>query len=398
MITKSLSAATIIHFGLLTSAAVGFLLMTSAPFASLVILYNFSYVIYLICMILSWWFNRSRAFFIVAVLGLSQLALSNFTVSYFDKQFYSNTIYPVICLLIPLNIFIFSRLDERGIFSTWGIKRFGLIIAQIFFIATVALTQDAELIAPVSQSLFPINLAFYTPLPQTAVLAFIAALLYLIKKQSQGKSNLDGAFISTLLAAAIALHLKENPLAAPTFFAASGIMMLIAVMQDSYSMAYLDELTRLPARRALQEELMKLSGSYVIAMVDIDFFKKFNDTYGHDVGDAVLRLVASVMKDITGGGKAFRYGGEEFTVIFPGISIAEAIPHLEQLRQSVSQTGYTPLANSDNKKSAQKQLFVTISIGLAEKSPKYKTPDEVIKVADSALYRAKNKGRNCVSK
>lgn len=396
MITKSLPAATIVHFGLLISASIGFLLATSAPASFLVILHNLSYAIYLITMVLSWWFNRSRAFFVVTVLGLSQLALSDATFIFPDKQYYLNTLYPILCLLLPVNIFVFAQLNERGIVSTWGIKRFGLIIAQIIFITIAVLSHDAVLLAPVSQLLFPVSLA--TPLPQPAVLVFALAFLLLVKKQSSGKSNLDGAFLSTLLAVAIALHFKENPLSIPTFFAASGVMMLIAVMQDSYTMAYLDELTKLPARRALKDELMKLSGSYVIAMVDIDFFKKFNDTYGHDVGDDVLRLVASVLKDVTGGGKAFRYGGEEFTVVFPGKSVSEATSHLEKLRVNVSQAGYTPQTKNDKKKSAAKQLFVTISIGLAEKSLKYRTPEEVIKAADTALYRAKKKGRNCVSK
>ncbi|MNN51889.1 Response regulator PleD [compost metagenome] len=172
-------------------------------------------------------------------------------------------------------------------------------------------------------------------------------------------------------------------------------------------MAFTDELTGLPSRRALKQDMMKLGFNYVIAMLDIDFFKKFNDTYGHDTGDEVLKLVASTIKEVTGGGKAFRYGGEEFTMLFPGKSINDVLPHLEELREKISKRAFTLRGNgrskSNSKKRSQgskssKQIYITVSIGVSQKSEKYKTPDAVMKSADTALYRAKKKGRNCVSK
>jgi len=92
----------------------------------------------------------------------------------------------------------------------------------------------------------------------------------------------------------------------------------LAIIKDSYSKAYLDDLTGLPGRRALNENLARLEGNYSIAMVDIDFFKQFNDTYGHNVGDEVLKFISVIIKNVSGGGKAFRYAGEEFTILFPG--------------------------------------------------------------------------------
>ena len=83
-------------------------------------------------------------------------------------------------------------------------------------------------------------------------------------------------------------------------------------------MAYDDELTGLPARRALNEALTRLRGVYTVAMVDIDHFKRFNDEHGHDVGDQLLRMVGARVGEVRGGGRAFRYGGEEFAVLFPG--------------------------------------------------------------------------------
>jgi len=102
------------------------------------------------------------------------------------------------------------------------------------------------------------------------------------------------------------------------FSGAALLIMQLAVIQESHNMAFRDDLTGLPSRRALNEQLPGLGSRYAIAMVDVDHFKRFNDTYGHDVGDQVLKVVAARLMGVTGGGRPFRYGGEEFTVLFPG--------------------------------------------------------------------------------
>jgi GGDEF domain-containing protein len=114
------------------------------------------------------------------------------------------------------------------------------------------------------------------------------------------------------------------------------LFFLITVLIDSYFLAYRDELTGLPSRRALFNLSLSLGRKYSLAMVDIDHFKKFNDTYGHDVGDQVLKLVAAKLAQVTGGGKAFRYGGEEFTIVFPSKDIKRVLPHLDSIRQAVA--------------------------------------------------------------
>src|SRR5207302_1408861 len=87
-----------------------------------------------------------------------------------------------------------------------------------------------------------------------------------------------------------------------------------ALVEASYHMAYQDSLTGLPARRALNEALLRLGGHYSVAMIDVDHFKRINDRHGHDVGDQVLRIIAAKLAQVPGGGKAYRYGGEEFAV------------------------------------------------------------------------------------
>ena len=154
-------------------------------------------------------------------------------------------------------------------------------------------------------------------------------------------------------------------------------------------MAYRDELTALPSRRALNEWLKAPGRKYVIAMLDIDHFKKFNDKYGHDVGDDVLKIVASRIARISGGGHSYRYGGEEFTITFPGKEIHECIPYLEAIREDIAhykislrEQQLRPKSSSQGRKkrgvgNKGKKISVTISIGVAGKNSS-RSAEEVI--------------------
>ena len=397
---KIISLFTTIPFGLLIIMGIAYSQLMMNNYLVPATIESFSYGIYSIGLGLSWWFNRSRVFFMITVLAISQVALSDWAAATIAIPAFSKIIYSVICGLLPINILIFSLVKERGIFNFWGLGRFSIIAAQMFYIALAITSNDDSLLSFFYPEQLPADMVAST-IPQSAIFAYGAAFLVLVRKQLKRCSYLDNTFSAVLVTSMLALHLKTEPLTIPIFFGAAGILLIMAVIQDSYSMAYLDELTGLPARRALKEELMKLRGEYTIAMVDIDFFKKFNDTYGHDTGDEVLRLVASVLKKVEGGGKAFRYGGEEFTILFPDTTSADAIPHLEKLRMAVEKTPYAyrkRQAKKTKRKPSVKQLSVTISIGVAERRDKNKQTEAVIKAADTALYRAKEKGRNCVSK
>ncbi len=370
------------------------------PPIELVIKYS-PYVIFGLGIILSIKFNQGRVFLIILLLFLSQLFLNyyaEFSISITD---FSQILYPLVCLLIPLNIVIISLLKERGIFSLWGKIRIAFILIEIVVIYIMTVSNHSSIQEILNHTF--IHLPF-EKMSQTALLLFVLTLIYFIIKAFVKNSVFEGRLVAVMISLFTALFFVEDQLSFSIFLSAAGLMLMIGIIEDSYSMAYIDELTGIPSRRALKDNLMKLGNKYVIAMVDIDFFKKFNDKYGHDVGDDVLKLVASNLVKVTGGGKAFRYGGEEFTILFPGKSINDVLPHLESLREQVSKAGYTRKSSkAQNSKSKTKrentsQLFVTISLGVCEKNSTYKDPTEVIKGADKALYRAKKKGRNCVSK
>ncbi len=160
------------------------------------------------------------------------------------------------------------------------------------------------------------------------------------------------------------------------------------------SLAYVDGLTGLHNRRWLDQAFrrqvdrgLRDKRPLSILMIDIDHFKKFNDSYGHLMGDVTLRTVATVLQDtVRPGDLLARYGGEEFSVLLPETDAAQAKVVAERLREAVAQ----PRENDDGE-----MPRITISIGEAQLRPD-DVLEQIIERADEALYQAKQGGRNCV--
>jgi diguanylate cyclase (GGDEF)-like protein len=182
----------------------------------------------------------------------------------------------------------------------------------------------------------------------------------------------------------------------------------VAVLERTHWIAYHDELTGLPGRRAFNEALAALGDRYCIAVVDVDHFKRFNDTFGHDTGDQVLRKVASALADARGG-TAYRCGGEEFAIVYPRAEMAEAAASANAVREEIEAASFMVRgpARSQRKRPERRtttrpgklsvpvEVSVTVSVGVAQGSLDA-DPDEVVKHADKALYAAKAAGRNRV--
>lgn len=168
-------------------------------------------------------------------------------------------------------------------------------------------------------------------------------------------------------------------------------------LEDMRKEAMTDALTGIANRklfdmelRDLAREAMETGDELSLLMLDIDHFKKFNDNYGHQTGDQVLKLLASTMtKSVKGGDIPARYGGEEFCVILPGTNLKDATAVAENIRQRVSSK---TLVNRTTKEDLGK---LTISIGVGQYDLGESLTD-LIKRADLALYKAKHSGRNCV--
>lgn len=191
-----------------------------------------------------------------------------------------------------------------------------------------------------------------------------------------------------------------------TTFTTLTVILLHAVLRMYWQKVYLDPLTAIPNRQAMDERLHTLNGNYSLAMVDIDHFKKFNDTYGHAEGDNVLRMVAQHLQEHLGN-DVYRYGGEEFCAVFEKSSHEKSVERMEKVRSTMEKRKFTLREkrkpgyrgfNLPFKKHADKgkKVHITISVGVAFMSKTHKTAEEVIKRADHWLYEAKEKGRNRV--
>jgi len=207
-----------------------------------------------------------------------------------------------------------------------------------------------------------------------------------------------------LLVGVMAYMLKVFGLAPHNVFTQNGFqvgslmeMVLLSLalasrLRDLRLQSLTDTLTQVPNRRYFDEHVAieferakRNHGALALLVVDIDHFKQFNDRYGHARGDEVLKLVADhLCHGVRRGDSVCRYGGEEFALILPGATSAEAVSVAESLRHIVEGT-----ISADEP--------VTISVGVAStRDREFENADEIFKAADRALYRAKDLGRNRV--
>jgi diguanylate cyclase (GGDEF)-like protein len=318
-------------------------------------------------------------------------------------------VFHLVCLLLPVMFCLFAVWEERTHLVQDLIARLAVLIA----VGAVALGLEQSypdtVLRWLAEIRWPALHGAWMSLIQLSYLMFLIAFALLIVQYLRKPRPLHAAQLVGLLGLFWALP-KTFILPFTLNILCSQVMLMIAaaVAHEAYQMAFRDELTGLPGRRALNERMQRLGRNYVLAMADVDHFKKFNDTHGHDVGDQVLRLVASKLSKITsGGGKAYRYGGEEFAIVFAAKTLEECLPHLEAIRESIARYDIllrNPTNRPQNDQQGRQQrgaaqassVSVTISIGVAERLPEHRSPEEVLKSADQSLYAAKGAGRNCV--
>ena len=298
--------------------------------------------------------------------------------------------------LVPLLLLAIMLLREQSVFSIKALPLYFLFIFTLLFALWLIREQPDWAVKYLFTDWLPTRYFDWTKLPQTTLGVFLMITLSLIILLTLRQNSITAAAMGVLIILFISLHLKSQNTDLIILISSGLILCLFIVLQESWRMAYLDELTQLPGRRALREKLQSLVGIYAIAMVDIDFFKKFNDQYGHDTGDEALRMVAAKLKKVTGGGVAYRYGGEEFTLVFANKSIEQVTEHLEKTRELIANTPFVVnrrTNNKQNKTMKNKTVSITVSIGAVD-SIDISSADETLKQADMALYNAKKKGRN----
>ena len=365
----------------------------------------YPYAVFGVGVVMGWYFNRSRIVFALVVLALAGLALPRAGGDHLAVEGTSRALFLAVAALLPLNLAGFATLKERGLFTASGVSRLAAIATQ--FLA-VDLTIRWEWYTPHEWLAYPLAdvwLTAWTPLPQVSLAAFGLAAVLLVARCVLRRDPIDAGFLWALVSSLAALQGIRWGWAPSLLLATGGLTLIWALLETTYRMAYYDELTGLPGRRALNEALLRVGSRYAVAMVDVDHFKRLNDVFGHDVGDQALRMVAGRLSGITGGGKPFRYGGEEFVVLFARASAAEALPHLEAARRAIADASFIlrgprrprkKPATPRTPRGPQVTVALTVSIGLAEPDQRKgnASPQQVLRAADKALYRAKGAGRN----
>lgn len=369
-----------------------------------ILLQALPYIFGAILLSVSVMFHRSRlglvAIVLLGVYWVIQDALQTEMTSAVYWRFQALHLCAIGCLLIA------ALLPEKGIkHPLFGIATFAML--GVFFVVwngvlggwlAASLASLPEMTAAWSEDKHWIS---------HALLWLFAGMALLVFGWASWRQ--DAASRSCLLAA-VAMFLVvwgfDRPYMSAVMFSSVFLAMMLIFLQDNYQITYMDALTGIPGRRSLEDYLPTLGRRYAIAMLDVDHFKKFNDTHGHDVGDQVLKLVASQVNRVQGGGKAFRYGGEEFTIVFPRSDAASSYVFLEAVREAIAnyqmvlREGERHQDSEEARKLRGKKgvkrdqtISVTISIGVASSAAGCSAAD-IIKKADEALYAAKQNGRN----
>ncbi len=359
-----------------------------------------------ICVVLAFAFHRGRILVIALAIGLAYWGMSR-AGDYSSSQ--AALLFTLCQLALCLNLTLFAFVPERGMLSKFGVTRLTFIGLQAAIIAGLVMLDSKALVDIFQIQLIEWQFLDRLQISQISLLLLVPALVMLIIRVLLQPNAINAAFLTTFLAVIFAAFRPDIPFWMTLYMTAAVVILTFGLLQDSYRMAFRDELTGLPARRALQHKLNSLGKDYTIAMLDVDHFKQFNDTHGHEVGDQVLKLVASYMERINGGGTAYRYGGEEFTIVFPRRNIKQCIPHLSEVRENI-ENHTLQLRGRERPRKAEKgrrkrgrtepgkRVNVTISIGVAENNERLATTRQVMEAADQALYRAKEKGRNQISR
>ena len=358
-------------------------LRTAGPYAALIA-----------AVVLAWWFNRGRSFVIAVSLLAAFAAWSTW---------HTKAVYTALVILVPLNALLAMLAAERGARYRAAYAWLALLVLEGLLVGWIGVAH------PRASAVDEWWLLRSPPTPPLGRLAFGAAFAAAVWRAWPDFKPIPIGNAAAIAAFFLAAEWARSPGAYAVYMGATGVLLIVALLNESHQLAFRDQLTGLPARRALEERMRSLGERYAIGMVDVDHFKQFNDTHGHDVGDQVLKLVGGRLAQIEGGGIAYRYGGEEFCVLFPNSALAQAERSLEAIRTSI-ESYRMAVRGADRPKApdegarrrggrtVDKMLSVTVSIGVAEPGDQQATPRAVLKAADEALYRAKKAGRNRVSR
>lgn len=378
----------------------------------------FPFVVFIAGLSLSWYFNNTGLLLTSFSLSLMYLAVQTYGDPVYDHRIVEQAITKVILYLFPLNMIAFSMMIKRRIFTTLGSLYLFLFFLQICFVIVVFYPQG-KAFQFVSSSVSSYSLHMYDYLVTSSesitllinkasflscVLVFLWTLVFLFIRYVYKRDVGLAGFTMILVSGTAGVMASHTPSSSFIFFLASGILVVIASLEGSFVLTDYDQLTGLHGRKSLSSLLQRLKDHYALAFVDIDHFGEFNDRFGPDVGDEVLKIIGDKLGDVTKGVQVFRYGSDEFLAVFQGYKDFDVVNMLEVFRKKIEAFPFIINNNmvknkllkpSKNKSAYIGNAHISISIGISTSSDVQK-PSEVLKTADKALCQAKDTGRNKV--
>jgi diguanylate cyclase (GGDEF)-like protein len=392
--------------GLIFLIAIGFLRPQGLPIWLLQPVAALPYIVLTFGLIFGWYFASSRMILSLLVLALADRAQLLLHTTDVDQEVMSQTIVAITAFLVPLNLLAFSILKEDSITTLRGAMRVLLVLVQPFLLFWLCLPDQHDLAASFTREYLPSLYTEWTPIPQPALFAFSTALLLHVIRFALHRDPLEGGAVWALFAIFVAYHTSRYGWQPTNFFMAGGLILFVTLLQSFYQRTYRDALTGIPGRLAYDEAIGQLGKRFSVAVIGIDQLTQYANIHGKSVSVQILKLAAPRVQAACSVGQVFRTTGEEFTVLFPGKSATDTMGTLDLVRKSVEGIGLFlrgrdrvwEQRGTQKAGSRDRELPITLSIGVAEKQSDSATLTLVIKSAYRALYEAKGIGGNVVKR
>ena len=311
------------------------------------------------------------------------------------------SVYFLLSLLVPVGLILLSAMPEKRTIEPWGVAV--ALIAPVLLLVSILILQ----IRPDLHQVWLPRTGAPTILSSEGFYLFVGAvfsclLIFFLTRES----TRAGIFFAGVFSFAT-LNWLQVPMISTVMMLGAGISLFAGAISSMLSMLYSDELTGLLNRKALNREMEVLKPGDILVMADIDKFKVLNDTHGHDTGDEVLKLVAALMAEVGEKGKAYRYGGEEFSFVFRNRETDKVLDALQAIRKKIasyhisirnrSRRPKNHKSGASYRKNTQSSKTIRTSVSMGVVILKEgENPNEALKRADAQLYRAKESGRNCI--
>jgi len=348
-------------------------------------------------------FKRTWLMLVILVLAIADRALLYFAGNTAVTMEEGRLIYNAISFLLPINLCFFAFMKRRGDIKWQSIWFLGAILLQGCGVAFIYQYKSLGFGAFLEYSSIKWALLEHLPLSQLALFSFGIAFVYYLFLYIRTHGVIERSFCWALISIFYALALSRIGPVSSIYFSTAGLILVISVIENIYVEGFQDEVTDLPTGKSMHGILSQLDRGYTVALIEVDNFERLKDNHGRRVSKQVLRSVGSKLTSVTGGGKPFRYRGEVFAIVFPGMFLQDMLPRIEELRQTIKKLGPILQSQKSPGKKLKKlkrieilanKIPVTVSIGVAERSDADMSPQQAIQKAEEALGIAKKEGHD----